>query len=278
MASFDEVIPPGQVGQIKATLKTDHGRGQQSKVVTVTTNDADQPVMNVILKADVVGSVAIYPGEMLSLTPFRPNARTTRLLVRKDETEQGTLDVKDVAVTQPWLKIKLRKVAADEPPLEGLPAAVPGDFVLEAEIDPSVELPPGQRNERVTFSTGLTREPTISIPVYVAVPPPIAVNPPDLILGEPLPDGKGMAGTAIVVIRHGLDMAGLQASAEPPEFHVALEPTGAQAYRARVSWDKSSGAPPPEGRVTFRLGSLSAALRVRVNASSPAVSPAAPVR
>lgn len=262
MASYDEVIPPGQVGKIRATLKTDHYNGPVVKTITVTTNDPALATTTLTLKARIAGSVQIFPTAILGINYAGPRAMRPRIVVRKDETEKGDLVLSDIKTSQPWLKVEATRVAADGQAVEGLPAVRAGDFILEARLDPIPGL--GPRNETVSFSTGLSREPTVSIPVSIYVPPPIQTNPQELIL---LPTAEAATGIVYARLRADLDPAGLTVEASPAEFEAKLNdprPTGVQIV---VTWAPKGESRRSSGSVTLRHGTESVVIPVRLSTS-----------
>ena len=80
MASFDEVVPPGKAGSIRASVHTTTYRGPISKQVTVEHDDKSQGPVQLTLSANIVGSVAteLFPshemvmGMMPGGTSFTP--------------------------------------------------------------------------------------------------------------------------------------------------------------------------------------------------------------
>lgn len=269
MASYDEVIPPGQVGKIRSTLKTDHYNGPVAKTITVTTNDPALPVTTLTLKARIAGSVQIFPTPVFGLNYASPLAMRPRIVVRKDETEKGELLVADLKPSQPWIKVEAKKVAAPGPAVEGLPEVRAGDWILEAKLDPIPGI--GPRNETISFSTGLSREPTVSIPVSIYIPPPIQVNPQELIL---LPAAAEATGILYARLRADLDPSALTIEASPAEFEAKLNPQRAQAVQVVVTWREGAGARHTSGSVTLRLGAESVVIPVRLSAASAGSPPA----
>jgi hypothetical protein len=91
VASFDEVIPPGKAGTIKASIHTANLKGAIGKSITVTHDDTTQEAIVLSVTAKVVGSVDVFPFAALQLARHRRGFENpAKLLVRKDATEQGT--------------------------------------------------------------------------------------------------------------------------------------------------------------------------------------------
>ena len=275
MASFDEVIPPGQVGKVTAQLHTDNYRGPVEKVITVTSTDPINPAVTLRFKANIVGSVQILPRPGLSFPAGMAWDYSGKVLIRKDQTEKGELKLTDVATNVPWLTAKARKVEKIEPPVDGLPDAEPGDYVLEVAV--SDDAPQVAGGYPVTFKTGLEREPEMTLPVSVVLQTPMRVMPSPLFLPQPQDESKGTAATLSVALRPGLGKQPLTATVSPDSFTVSLEPDGPRKYKANVVWKPAGPDTPTKGNVVFRVGEESQTVLVRIgNGLRPAAAKPTP--
>lgn len=274
MASFDEVIPPGQVGKVTAQLKTENYRGTVEKAITVTSNDPKRATLVLRLKANIVGSVEILPRPGLAFPAGMAWDYSGKLVLRKDATEKGDLGVLDLATNAPWLVAKARRVEKVEAPDgPGLPEARPGDYVLDVSV--TDDAPKVAGGYQVTFKTGLPREPQVTIPVSVVLQMPMRVMPSPLFLPEPVGEGKGTQATIQAALRPGLGKEKLSAEASPEAFSVQLQPDGPRKYRALVAWKPTGEKTPTEGNVVFRVGEESVTVLVRVGNGARGASPRA---
>jgi len=266
VASFDEVVPPGKAASIKASVHTANFKGPIAKQITVTHDDKSQGPLTLNVAANIVGSVDVLPFPALQLARRRRGFATPALLlVRKDFSEQGTLAFADLTASVPWLKIGSRKVTAAEPPVEGLPAAQPGDVVISVQATDVA--PVGSHVEKITFKTGLPREPLVSVPVTVFVQAPLAVQSPELILNV-TPDAADTAtGQVLGTIREDVDPKSVTVSADNPAFSPRFEAAGSQAFRVIVDWSGKAKHAKTETVVHVRSGSASVDVPVRVNLS-----------
>jgi hypothetical protein len=263
VASFDEVVPPGKAGSIKASVHTANYKGSIGKSITVSHDDATQGPITLSVLAKIVGSVEILPFPALQLGRNRRGFETpAKLIIRKDTTEQGTLAVDGIVASAPWLTVAARKVSAEEAAVEGLPVAVPGDVVLSVRAHAA---PVGTSVVNVSFKTGLTREPQVTIPVTVNVQPVVTLQPNDLIL-DPNPNVPlGARGNVLVAVREDLDPKSVTVVSDVPAFVVRVDPPGERAFRLFVDW---AGKGPSEPTTTFlhiRVGGETVDLPVRVN-------------
>lgn len=249
-------------------MKTDHYRGPVSKGVTVTTNDPATPNVYLTIKANIVGSVVLLPNAVIGLNASRAEKKGGRLLVRKDESEQGRLEVVDAKASVPWLLVTTRRLDGTEGSIEGIPQPASGDWLLEVSAADGVA--PGNYNEKVTFRTGLTREPEVTVPVNVFVRAAVSVNPNEIMLRSPGPAGTTVPeGIALVVVRADVDPATVAVETDPPSMKARLEPSGSRAFRLHVSWGDPSPPGPISGSVSISGGGETAVLRVRLAPPDP---------
>jgi len=283
VASFDQAIPPGKVGKVSASVRTENYRGQVEKTITVTTDDPTKSVVTLRIKANVVGSIVMLPRPGLAFPTGLNWDYSGRLILRKDETEKGELAVSDVTTSAPWLVVRTRRIESPEPAAEGIPATMPGDYVLDVSV--SEDAPKTQGGFNVKLKTGLPREPEVSIPVSVILQNPMRVTPSPLFLSPPADPSKLATGTVTAILRPGLSKDSLKATASPEPFSVKMEPDGARRYRATVAWKPNGPDTAKEGTVVFRAGDESLTVQVRVGdpkaaflkpPARPAPSPASP--
>ena len=262
MASFDEVIPPGKAGTIKASVHTGNYKGAIGKFVTVRHDDASQGPITLNVRAKIVGSVEVLPYPAMQIARHRRGFEAPALLlVRKDATEEGAFAFSGLAASSPWLKVSERKVAGDEPAIEGIPAAQAGDVVISVQ---AVDAPVGTHAETLTFKTGLKREPQVLIPVTVVVEPALSLNSSDLILTPRVEAPDGATGQVLVAVREDIDPKTVTVTSDVPEFKVRIEPPGEPAFRVIVDWRKKGKNPPTEALIHIKAGTESKDFRVRV--------------
>jgi hypothetical protein len=262
VASFDEVVPPGEAGKIKASIHTVNYKGSIGKSITITHDDKSQGPITVSVRAKIVGSVDVLPYPAVQIGRRRGFETAAKLIVRKDPTEQGTLSVDGLASSAPWLTVTARTVETDEPAVVGLPAAKPGDVMLSILAR---EAPVGTNVEKISFTTGLTREPKVTIPVTVNVQPLVTLQPNDLILSPSPDDPNAATGQVLAALRDDVDPKTVTVSSDAKAFVVHVDPPGAQAFRVTVDWSPKGKHPPTETKIHIRVGKTTVDLPVRVN-------------
>jgi hypothetical protein len=250
------------VGYVNATIDTHKLRGEVGRGFTVYTNDPASPRMFLTIKARILASVRLFPGEQARLDNRRPNLDTSRILVRKELTESGALKISDLRSSADWLIVSARRLEGKEA-LQGLPEPWYGDWLIELGVTDQPRY--GHSNQTIRFTTGLTREPEVEIPVMVNLSPPVNVSVESLELQAA--GGVPHTETLLISVRRGLDPSLLAVEAEPSLIGVELEPAGGRRFKLHVTW---SGGEEREGSIRFRLGSESYRLPVALkrNASS----------
>lgn len=274
MASFDEVILPGQAGKVSATVKTEGVRGRIEKAVTVTTNDPAKAVVALRVKAEVVGSVEFVPRPGLAFPEGMDWKWTSRIIVRKDRTESGDLNLTEITPNVPWLSATAKKVSEPMPAAEGLPEALPGDYLLEVTV--TDQAPRTQGGFTIKMKTGLTREPEVTFPVSVVNQQPMRPVPSALYLQAPKASENEVVATIEALLRPGIpkDQA-VTATVSPEPFTVAVEPDGPRKYKATVRWKVAKDQRATalrQGAVVFHVGEESMTVPVRIDPDPPAAS------
>jgi len=264
VASFDEVVPPGKAASLKASVHSANFKGPISKQVTVTHDDKSQGPITLNLSANVVGSVEVLPFPALQLARRRRGFQTPALLlVRKDLTEKGDLAFGDLKASVPWLKVGSRKVTAAEPAVEGIPAAQAGDIVVSVQAEPTAPL--GSHVEKVTFKTGLPREPEVTIPVTIFVQPPIGLQSTELILNATPEAPTSASGQAFGTLREDVDPKSIAITSDAPSFTARLDTSGGLAFKLIVEWSGKGKHPKTDTVVHVKSGKFAVDLPVRVN-------------
>ena len=263
MASFDEVIPPGKAGTIRSAIHTGALRGAVAKGITVTHDDPTQGPVALSVRAEVVGSIEFLPMPMISLAPkAKSGVDAARVIVRKEASETGKLAITDIKPSVPWMKVTARTVTAPEPAGAGLPEALPGDTILSVD---ATGAPVGGHAEVITFSTGLTRERSATLPVRIVVRGPLLVQPRELLLNPDTADASHATGQLLAMAREDLDPRKIVVATDSPAFSVRTEPAGERGYKVIVDWKRANASGPTEGTIRLSLGDEVTSVPVRVN-------------
>jgi hypothetical protein len=246
------------VGRIRATVETGKYRGAVSKSITVTTNDPQRPTVQLVVRADIVGSVELLPGSVLTVGNLQGSPATARMVVRKEESEEGALRIENVRASAPWLVARayLWEAGSLAEAIRGVPSPEEGDWILEAEI--AADPPHGSRTLTVSFDTGLSREPQVRVPVQVLWRPAIRFSAPVVVFDL----AASSSPPLVVSFRPDVDVASATISAEPEGLEARMEPANSRSMHVRLRW-AGEGDPPAGGRVVVTAGEDTAASEVR---------------
>jgi hypothetical protein len=127
------------------------------------------------------------------------------------------------------------------------------------------EAPVGSYVETLTFTTGLPREKSVSLPVRVTVRGPLIVQPRELILNPDPADPSHATGQLLAAVREDLDPKKIVIATDSPAFTVKTEPSGERGYKVTVDWKRVTGSEPSEGTISLSVGDEVTKVPVRVN-------------
>jgi hypothetical protein len=245
VTAYDEVIPPGGVGYVTATVLTETLDGPVGQGVSLTTNDPTRPVTFLVVRAEVVTAVRVLPEKPIVLRSQASELPVRRVIRRSANAGHGFFFVAGLRASAPWIDVRARKVRAREEASEGLPAVTPGDWILEVRLEGQPVY--GKRHETIEFKTGLERQPQVKLDVQADLLPPVILPVERLFLQT---HEEQAAETLSFSVREGLDPASLRVSAAPEGLTVQLESGDGQAMTARVRW---SGGKLDDGQLDFRI-------------------------
>lgn len=247
LASYDAIIPPGATGTVRVALDTTKQRRTTGRYVTVYSNDPVDPRLQLWVRATVVGSVIVQPGERIQLGNRRNQQMEPAVLIRQDPTESGELTVSNVVSSSEWLEVDVERVEDSLPPTDSLPAAEPGDYVLRFKL--AEDSPFFRGKETVTFETGLSRESRRELTLYVSYDAPVELSTEQVELGVGA-EGAPAKETVLVKVRPGLE-GDLTVEVDPPEMEVSLRDLGRRQYHADIRW---TGGDRKVGSIYFVVG------------------------
>lgn len=251
VASFDGEIAPGETGRIQASFDSHGFSGPVTRGLTVVTNDPKHRILFLELRADVVGSVLVYPHDDVRLGNYRSLSRQAVVLLRQDPTEtSGTLSLGEVRASDESILVRVERLEGPRSLPDGLPAGRAGDWLVHLELAP--ETPPGSSRHELFLTTGLEAEPEISLPVWVQVLPVVTLTDERLVLSAAEP-GQATRGALQGVLRMGHDPAALRVEADPPALGLSLEWTGPRQFRLQASAAPGAALPADGGRIVFRV-------------------------
>ena len=249
VASYDKTIAPGKLGAVHVVVDTATFNGPVSKGVTVMTNDAANPQIELTVRAKVDPYIAVKPG-FARYTIVRGEAKEGTIVQTLFAPDGAPMDVVKVDSPWPYLEVSFREAQEGE----RLPDVKVKQWRVETKL--SSEAPVGPLAGYVTVHTNHPKQKVVEIPVSGFVRPVLAVTPPKADFGkvdvkEPLRrvlDVKNFATEPIKVI--GVETSGqqgIEAKIEPLEE--------GREYTVRLTLNSGMAKGPFHGKLTIHTDS-----------------------
>lgn len=165
-ADWTRQVPPGEAGKIPIQFNSANFSGPVTKLVTVISNDTNQPAAYLQIKANVWKPVEVIPNyAVLTVLPDTANASTTVRIINHME---GPLYLGKPEINNTNFTFELR-------------TNMPGkeyQFVIAA----SDTVRQGSNQALLTVPTSVTNLPPISVNVYASIQPALSILPAQLNL------------------------------------------------------------------------------------------------
>jgi hypothetical protein len=161
-------IPVATDGRVTVSVDTARMAGRVTKIVTVYTNDPDNPVVPLSMSGDVSADLLVTPTP-LYLGRLRRGDRTRHEVLVVPGRPGTSFAVTGVEPVSPFLHAVL------EPRPDG-----PGQRLV-VELDPHSPL--GRFSEQLKLRTTSPREPLLTLPVFGSVEGEVVVLPPQVTFG-----------------------------------------------------------------------------------------------
>lgn len=177
VAEFDEVIPPGESGKVRASLDTTSIHGASAKAITVLTNDPANPQLQLTLRVRVTEYLTFNPGFARFVQGRgHPAGRVTNLFF---STNFPNLEIQKVESPFPFLSVDVRPAEEAErrEEVEGK------QWIFDLTLDYD-QAPVGPINGQIEVRTNHPKQPVGQLPVSGFIRPLLAVTPPAADFGE----------------------------------------------------------------------------------------------
>lgn len=160
---FDKIIPPGGEGKITLKVDTARFKGQISKSASVTTNDASQPNLRLVVNANVTTFIDVLPRDVVTFRQYRGEEKKQEVTVRSNEP--GKFEIKDVQVNGDSIKHELIRNGDSE-------------YTVAVWLDKAAAI--GNVSGSLKLLTSSAKEPNVTLTVRGSVLGQISVNPSTL--------------------------------------------------------------------------------------------------
>jgi hypothetical protein len=257
VAEFDRTIAPGKVGRLQATVDSTTLRGDVGRLLQLNTNDPVDPMLRINLRINVLTSVEILPGDKIVLGNGRGLKTEQELLVLKSPDETGVLTIGELESDNPGLEIEAERFEQrTNVPFLGTAAA--GDWKLRVRLRPDAAA--GSSNSTLRFSTGLEREPSVTVTVKTNVARPVNLVKDRVKLAR----GPENALSVHAMVRRGLDVSAMRVQSPHKGLLVTAEPGEGRAWTLRLEATDAKTLPAGEYKVRLGIDQASTWLTVEV--------------
>ena len=168
MASFDKVIPPGQEGTVKLTVRTKYMHGPFSKSATIHSNDPRSPSQKITITGTVKNYVTIKPSKHIYLVGFEGDMLSKHLTIINNEQKPLNITGIETSLAD---KITWNLKTIEEGHKYDLKIATKENLK-------------GSSVGTIILHTTLEREPNISIKVSIIMKDELSVSTSTLFFGS----------------------------------------------------------------------------------------------
>jgi hypothetical protein len=227
-------IPPGGVGEVKASFRSKGYQGKVQKAITVETNDPDNPRVRLSIAGEVVAEVMITPRYLNFGNVSRGDP--SQLIPMEIELREGKeLMIREVRVDNSHFLLK-QKTSSER-------GAV-------YEVSVAQNAPPGRLAGKILVATNSSKSPNSQVPCYAFVQGRVVATPQILSFGLIRP---GEPSSREITLRatgdRGFSVERVKASTEAIRSEIHPDPQG-KVVRIRVTYDPGERT---QGRVSETL-------------------------
>lgn len=189
VVSFDAAIVPGGSGKVRVELDSEGLTGAVAKEVTVFTNDAANPAIQLTLRATIRAALDVQPGYFRFVHVAGASPETDRQVVWSSDFPE--LQVLGVESPSPSLAVSFRPAKAEEREQLGRG----NQWVVEATL--ASEPPTGPLTGDVRIKTNHPRKAMLEVPIAGYVRPVVMVTPPAADFGS-FTGGQPRKGSVLI--------------------------------------------------------------------------------
>ena len=184
MASFDQAIPPGGVGKIVLTVKTEGYQGRVTKSALVRSNDPRQQSLSLSLAADIRTYIVVEPVPRAVLQGVVGDDIRQVLQIRAGDGYPLQIRETSTNMTQ-WLDYKVVSKGGNH------------QYDLELRSKAQTQASAGGY---IRLVTNHPKKPEVTIPVQLRVRPELEVLPPEITFGRVTVPASGAKVMRVVTL------------------------------------------------------------------------------
>ncbi len=253
MTEFDKVIPPGQVGKVKAAIHTTTFKGPVSKSVTVTTNDPNKPTFSLQMKATVTVPIDVQPNENVAFNGKPETFLPQEVIVTSTNSE--VFDILSMELSDATVTAKLEPAPeTGKAPKAKAGTVASGVNRYKLTITPAKNMPVGRLNSTITLKTSHPKAPEQVIRIFGQVAGDVEVIPQYVTLSTgPGAEPEGRVQHVAIRKAAGGSLKVLGASADNPEIVPTLKTISeGKEYDLEIKYTGQPSTAPVTAKVTVR--------------------------
>ena len=227
-------IPPGGVGEVKATFRSKGFQGKVKKSLTVETNDPDNRQVRLSIFGEVIAEVMVSPRHV-----------NFRNVVKDNLPEPIRLEIN----VREGRGLKIQEVSADHPSIV-LKEEKKTDSEAAYAVSLAEKVPTGRLTGKILVKTNSKKTPKVQVPFYAFVQGRVKLSPQLVSFGvirpgEPSSRDITLSGTGDAPFT----VERIKATSDAITSELLPEKDG-EVYRLRVTYDPGEKT---QGRVSERL-------------------------
>lgn len=177
VVNFDKTIPPGGTGKLSSVLDTKSITGGTVKTISVITNDAERPHVELSLMVKSTDYLTFNPGFARFVKGQGYEPGTVKQILYAVDMED--LQVQRIESPYPFLKVDYREAKPEERWRSGKGKQWVVDLTLDYDAAPV-----GAINANVAVVTNHPKQKQVLLPVSGFIRPRMAMTPPVIDFGE----------------------------------------------------------------------------------------------
>jgi len=227
-------IPPGGVGEVKATFHSKGFQGRIKKTLIVETNDPENAGVRLSVAGEVISEITVTPRYVnFGNVSYDGAAKPIPLEIRLYEGRD--LKIEEVSADNPLILLKEQKRTEKR-------------FVYAVSLGENV--PTGRLTGKITIRTDSRNSPKTEVPVYAFVQGRVQISPPLVSYGMIRPGEPSLREITLSATGDAsFSVESVKSSADSVTTEIFPEKEGA-IYRIRVTYHPGEEI---TGRVSERL-------------------------
>jgi hypothetical protein len=244
VANFDKTVAPGATGKIEAEVDTTAFSGPIAKSVLVFSNDAANPQVNLVIKAEVRSFVEVLPRNLLRFNVLQGEPATEKVVL---SSADGTdFQVTGVDTAGGPYEVKFREL----PEKERIPERKGSQW--EVTVTVPANAPEGLLNHKLIVKTTAPKAQEVTLQTSGVVRPIVQVIPGEINFGTLASDAPVGRNVILINNRQGTQLDLTKLEIDNSQFSYEVIPLQA-GQRYQVAVTMAAGTPKGVQKATLKI-------------------------